>query len=152
MRTVRTKLSSWYFGLKLRKKSGLFWRIISIGIVSLEGNDNCLTEKWKDRNINKQAFQCENEMGVTTETQENAAGATERNPDTRVQCLPQTDKGGVTNLDLCPASPTLTPPGYFMKEGGEDGHLLLLSMSLCLTHHTDHRTSAEQKNRSKTLR
>lgn len=66
--------------MKLRKKSGLFWRIISIGIVSLEGNDNCLAEKWKDRNINKHAFQSENEMGVTIETQENAAGATERKP------------------------------------------------------------------------
>lgn len=63
MTIVRTKLSSWHFGLKLRKKSGLFCRITSIGVVSLEGNDNRLTEKWKDRNINEQASQSENEMG-----------------------------------------------------------------------------------------
>lgn len=151
MTIVRTKLSSWHFGLKLRKKSGLFCRIISIGVVSFEGNDNRLTEKCKDRNINEQASQSENEMGVTIRTQKNAAGVTERNPDTRIQCPPRLTSR-VTNLDLQAASLALTSLGYFMKEGGKEDHLLLLSMSLCLTHHTDHRTSAEGKNKSKTLR
>lgn len=77
MTIVKTKLSSWYFGLKLRKKSGLFCRITGIGIVSLEGNDNCLTEKWKDRNINEEAFQSEKKMGGHKTDKENAAGVTE---------------------------------------------------------------------------
>ena len=123
---MQTKLSSWYFGLKLRKKSGLLCRIISIGIVSLEGNDNCLTEKWKDRNINEQAFQSEKKMGGGHNTDtENAAGVTEWHPDTGIQCLPQSAKWGHKPRFITSLPDPGTSLGYFMKEGGKDDHPLL---------------------------
>lgn len=88
-------------------------------------------------------------MGVTIRTQKNAAGVTERNPDTRIQCPPRLTSG-VTNLDSTSSSPGPNISGV-LHEGRREGGSPTSPQYVPLSHSPhQYRILAEGKNKSKT--